>query len=249
MTVMSAKSPLLPDARPEPAASIVASLRDGMVDRFRRLNWIAVGVTVGLEGLIFAALLSLGIGSMTKSREERLTVLDVRPTSPEAAPPSPPKPAEAHLDPVAQPQPRVAEIVPQPDLVVPRPEQQPAVETQAPVPPVPSPAPVAAPSAAPAAPGPVKVANLNTNLLSGAPPVYPNASRRKREQGTVVLRLVITEDGRVASVSVSRSSGFPALDDAAVAAVGKWRWSPTVRDGRPVSITGLVQIPFKLNDA
>jgi len=64
-----------------------------------------------------------------------------------------------------------------------------------------------------------------------------------------VLRLVVSEDGRVTQISVQRSSGFAALDDAALAAVHKWRWSPTVRDGRPVAITGLVQIPFVLRDS
>ncbi|KRA84415.1 energy transducer TonB [Altererythrobacter sp. Root672] len=247
MNIMSANAPLLPeDARPETAVSPFAQVRDGIVERFRRLNWIAVGVTLALEGVILAALLSLGIGSFNKPKPEKLIVLDVRPTTPEAAPPAPPKPVQAELDPVVQPQPRVAEILPQPEIEVPRAEQQPAMETQAPAPPVPAPA---TPSAPAPTPGPVKVANLNTNLLSGAPPSYPNVSRRKREEGMVVLRLVITEDGRVETVSVSRTSGFPALDEAAMAAVRKWRWSPTLRDGRPVSITGLVRIPFSLKDS
>jgi protein TonB len=64
-----------------------------------------------------------------------------------------------------------------------------------------------------------------------------------------VLRVVISPEGRVVEVSVHRSSGFPALDEAALAAVRKWRWSPTLRDGRAVSITGLVQLPFILHDS
>ncbi|MBO9518162.1 MAG: energy transducer TonB [Porphyrobacter sp.] len=242
---MSGKFPLLPeDTRPEAAVSPFAALREGIMERVRRLNWIAVGVTVALEGVILAALLSLGVGSFIKPQPEKLTMLDVRPSSPEAAPPSPPKPVEQELTPVIQPQPKVAEILPQPVIEVPRMDQQPAAETQAPVAPAPAPAPAA--PVPTAATGPVRVSNLNTNLLSGPPPAYPNISRRKKEEGTVVLRLVIAEDGKVADVSVSRSSGFPALDDAAVAAVRKWRWSPTVKDGRAVSITGLVQIPFVL---
>ena len=74
-------------------------------------------------------------------------------------------------------------------------------------------------------------------------------SRRKREQGTVVLRLVVSEGGRATQILVQRSSGFPALDDVALDAVRRWRWTPAVRDGRAVVITGLVQIPFVLRDS
>jgi len=110
----------------------------------------------------------------------------------------------------------------------------------------PAPAPPAAPSAPTSGSGPVAVANLTTNLLSGSPPAYPVEARHKREEGTVTLRLVISRDGRVSAISIQRSSGFPKLDEAALAAVRKWRWSPTIRDGRPVEISGLVRIPFVL---
>jgi periplasmic protein TonB len=47
-------------------------------------------------------------------------------------------------------------------------------------------------------------------------------------------------------VSVARSSGFDRLDKAALDAVRRWRWSPTLRDGAPVSVRGTVDIPFVL---
>lgn len=229
----------------------MAALRTWLADRIQAINWTAVGITLAIEGVLLAALFSLGIASlMDKPAQERLTVLDVQERRQEASPPAQSAPVPDEVMPVVQPQPQVDIVAPKPVMELARAEEQIAAvaEPQPVVTPAVVAAPKAAPAAAPAAPGPVSVPNLNTNLLSGAPPAYPNASRRKREQGTVVLRLVISEDGRVVSAVVSRSSGFAALDEAAVAAVRKWRWSPTMSDGRAVSITGLVQIPFVLKE-
>jgi protein TonB len=55
-------------------------------------------------------------------------------------------------------------------------------------------------------------------------PTYPSASRRAGESGTVLLSVVVTPDGTPSDVEVERSSGFAALDQAAVEAVRKWRF-------------------------
>lgn len=227
----------LTDLRPR----LAASLSD--------VNWPAMIVTLALEGAFLAMLLSLGVGTIMRPKEE-LKVLQLVPSQEPPAAQTPPAEVEKQVEQVVQPQPRTEIIVPPAKVELP-PISQPVVAAVAP-PPTPAPPAAAAPKAAPAASaagsGPVSVANLNTNLLSGAPPAYPMGARRKREQGTVVLRLVIGEDGRVVDVTVQRSSGFAALDQAAVGAVRKWRWSPTIRDGRAIPITGLVQIPFVLKD-
>ena len=85
-------------------------------------------------------------------------------------------------------------------------------------------------------------------MIEATPPRYPQDSRRKHEQGTVVLAVLLGVDGRVAEISVSRSSGFERLDRAALAAVQRWRWSPVRRAGVPVMVRGLVEIPFVLKD-
>ena len=48
---------------------------------------------------------------------------------------------------------------------------------------------------------------------------YPNSSRMNGEEGKVVLRAVIRSDGQLATVSVQKSSGYSALDEAAMEAV------------------------------
>lgn len=62
--------------------------------------------------------------------------------------------------------------------------------------------------------------------LDGAnpPPDYPPAARRRGLQGTVVILVVVDEHGDVTAASVQRSSGHALLDEAALAAVRRWRF-------------------------
>ena len=213
----------------------------------QHVNWFGVACSLAFQGMFAAMLISLGVVAVHTKREA-LTVLDLRQESRPPAAPAPPAPPKAEVKPVIQPQPKADVIAPQPKIVI-QPVSEPvAAAVEAPPAPVAAPAPKAAAAPASAGSGPVSVGNLATNLMSGAPPAYPMGSRRKREQGTVVLRLVISPDGRVTDISVSRSSGYEALDDAALAAVRRWRWSPKMVDGRAVAITGLVTIPFVLKD-
>jgi protein TonB len=105
---------------------------------------------------------------------------------------------------------------------------------------------VVAPAAQPGPSGPVAASDLSTTMISARPPKYPIESRRKHEQGIVVLSVVVDISGSVADVAVSRSSGFARLDKAALDAVRHWRWSPNVRGGQPVMVKGFVDIPFVL---
>lgn len=63
------------------------------------------------------------------------------------------------------------------------------------------------------------------------PPPYPIESRRRGEQGTVLLLLQIDAQGKVEEVRLLRSSGHPRLDRAAAAALAKWRFRPARRGG------------------
>lgn len=108
----------------------------------------------------------------------------------------------------------------------------------------PSPPAPAAPVMAAAAPSVVQVGDIGAQMVSGKPPRYPIDSRRKREQGTVVLALVVGTDGGVESIGIARSSGFARLDDAARDAVKHWRWRPIIHDGQAVRVKGVVEIPF-----
>jgi TonB family protein len=54
-------------------------------------------------------------------------------------------------------------------------------------------------------------------------PSYPLSEREQHHTGTVLMKVTIGGDGRVASAQVLRSSGYSALDESAVKAVRLWR--------------------------
>ncbi|MBU3615925.1 energy transducer TonB [Polynucleobacter sp. JS-Polo-80-F4] len=57
-------------------------------------------------------------------------------------------------------------------------------------------------------------------------PHYPLASRQLREEGLVVVRLCVDQQGIVGEIGVSKSSGFQNLDHSALKALAKWRFDP-----------------------
>jgi periplasmic protein TonB len=87
---------------------------------------------------------------------------------------------------------------------------------------------------------------FNAAYLRNPEPVYPLTSRRRGEQGTVLLRVVVTREGTAASVNVDRTSGHAALDQAALDAVRKWRFVPARRGADAVESTVVVPIVFEL---
>lgn len=75
---------------------------------------------------------------------------------------------------------------------------------------------------------------------------YPRVAILNRQQGTVVVRLLVLRSGEVGDVNLVKSSGYPQLDAAALIATGDWRYLPAVRDGQAVSAEVDVAIRFKL---
>ena len=64
------------------------------------------------------------------------------------------------------------------------------------------------------------------NQFANPKPPYPLVSRRMGEQGAVDLRLCLTYQGQIESVSVIKSSGYKRLDSSALATVKTWKFSP-----------------------
>ena len=198
-----------------------------------RLNWPLILSILAAHAALLAALIMLDVIPMPKKKPV-LTVVTLIQLQRE--PPPQPKKESA---PVEQVKPQITTPV---QIV-----QLPTITT-APVPVVVPVAPPPPPTpAAPAAPmGPVNVSDLGAKMISMVPPSYPVECRRRKEQGTVFLTVVLATDGTVANVGIARSSGSERLDKAALQAVRKWRWSPTIRNGAPVMVQGTVDIPFIL---
>ena len=126
------------------------------------------------------------------------------------------------------------EAPPSPTAVV-VPEQRPAPAQEAPRP---SPAPVAAPVTPP---------RSDAAYLNNPRPAYPLAARRRGDQGTVLIRVVVTADGLAANVNVEKTSGHPSLDEAALTAVKSWRFVPARQGGQAIESPYVVPVVFKLD--
>lgn len=79
-------------------------------------------------------------------------------------------------------------------------------------------------------------------------PEFPAASRRLGEQGTVMVKVLIDEQGHAAEVQIHRSSGFNRLDRAASRAVSLALFRPYSINGRAQAAWTIVPIHFKLED-
>jgi TonB family protein len=77
------------------------------------------------------------------------------------------------------------------------------------------------------------------------PPDYPAAAQRAGLEGMVVVKAIIDEQGRVRDVHVLRGLGL-GLDEAAVAAVRRWRFHPATRAGKPVKVSYVLSVYFRL---
>ncbi len=81
------------------------------------------------------------------------------------------------------------------------------------------------------------------DFLKNPAPVYPELAREQGWEGVVILKALVTREGSAAQVDVLRSSGYGVLDEAAVAAVRSWRFTPA-RVG-PVVFSSWVTIPIR----
>jgi protein TonB len=77
-------------------------------------------------------------------------------------------------------------------------------------------------------------------------PPYPEVSRKAGHTGVVILRVSVSESGRVAAVTLIKSSGYSLLDDRARTTVQRWIFRPARRDGRPVATQVDVPVRFSL---
>jgi len=114
-----------------------------------------------------------------------------------------------------------------------------------PMPPPPPPPP--SPSY-PAPSAPVRVGgNIKTpTKVRDVRPMYPPDAEAAKIQGVVILEATINADGRVSDAKILRS--IPMLDDAALAAVREWEFTPTYLNGAAVPVIMTVTVNFTLQD-
>ena len=88
----------------------------------------------------------------------------------------------------------------------------------------------------------IPLAVLNGKALSLAKPLYPPQARLAHVSGTVLVWVSIDESGNV--ISASAVTGHPILRAPAVEAAKLSRFSPTLLEGRPVKVTGIIAYNF-----
>jgi periplasmic protein TonB len=89
---------------------------------------------------------------------------------------------------------------------------------------------------------PISGGVLNGKAISLPKPAYPPIARAAHASGTVVVQVLIDENGNV--VSAHAVSGHPLLQAVAVGAARQARFSPTKLSGQPVKVTGVIQYNF-----
>jgi TonB family protein len=93
---------------------------------------------------------------------------------------------------------------------------------------------------------PIRVGgNIMTPMKThDAKPTYPADAQNAHVQGVVIIEALVDPTGTVANAGVLRS--IPMLDAAALGAVSRWRFMPTLLNGQPVSVIMTVTVNFTL---
>jgi TonB family protein len=80
-------------------------------------------------------------------------------------------------------------------------------------------------------------------LIRRQPPVYPAEARKQHVEGTVVLKAVVSEGGKVEGVRLVE--GNPTLAAAAISAVKQRHYRPYIRDGKARPFQTIVLVDFQ----
>ena len=82
--------------------------------------------------------------------------------------------------------------------------------------------------------------------LAKFPPQYPLWALQRGLEGWVDLTFIVTEQGTVMDPVVMDSYPKGAFDDAAVAAVTRWRFKPVMEDGEPQPVRVILHVDFEI---
>jgi protein TonB len=91
---------------------------------------------------------------------------------------------------------------------------------------------------------PTPEVDVAPKILRVVKPIYPPLALRAKMGGTVLLRVLVAENGTPADVQVIQGASG-GLTESAVAAVRKWRFTPGQRNGAPVRAWTTIPIPFE----
>jgi protein TonB len=166
-----------------------------------------------------------------------------------APPPPPPPPSRPRVAPKIERSQAV--FVPLPEISVPV-VQAPVISLVEPTPPPPvaEPMPATTPASVPAppapAPPPMTPPRFDADYLRNPAPEYPAFSKRRGEEGRVLLRVKVGTDGSPRAVEIQTTSGFERLDTVARDTVTRWKFVPARVGDIAVEAWVIVPISFRL---
>ena len=205
-----------------------------------------LGIVLALHAVLFYLIYSGTLTRMVDAAIPQAVLVTF------VAPPPPPKtepPAAIKTVPLAKLLPPVLPSLPVPVIQLTPPPNTISV-TQAPVEKVAAPVPVAvAVVSAPPAPvshAPKTIPSAGMEYILPPQTVYPQMSKRMGEQGKVVLRILVDENGKPDQVQVQTSSGFSRLDEAGRQAGQRVQFKPHMEDGRAVQVYVILPLNFQL---
>jgi TonB family protein len=82
-------------------------------------------------------------------------------------------------------------------------------------------------------------------VISKTDPEYSEEARRAGVNATIVLSLVVNENGEPEDVRIERGAGF-GLDEQAVQCIQTWRFEPGTKDGKPFKAATHIEVNFSL---
>jgi TonB family protein len=103
------------------------------------------------------------------------------------------------------------------------------------------------PHARPSARGPAIVGDRikEPKKIVNVFPIYPEAAKRQGVQGVVILEATISTSGCIRELTVLQ--GVRMLNAAALTAVMRWRYTPTLLDGEPVPVIMTITVTYRLS--
>jgi protein TonB len=181
-----------------------------------------VAITIGVHVLAAVAFLSMRHIARVQVAPPpiEVAIIDATQSADEAPPMTPPPMTE------------VVYSLPMPDQI--------SIETESITPPPVATNAIAQPATQSVAPPMVE----SVEYVRAPAPAYPRESSRRREHGTVVLRVLVDSAGHPAQIQVERSSGFERLDVAAREAVQKALFRPHEVNGVAQAAQVLIPIEF-----
>ena len=87
-------------------------------------------------------------------------------------------------------------------------------------------------------------AMMQGNLIHRVEPVYPPIAKSTGVQGTVLIKALISPDGRIEQAQVV--SGSPLLSPAALEAIRQWKYRPYILNGGAIEVQTQITVNFAL---